>query len=50
MLINTHLWGMNAYGAPLWHLRRQHDAQPSMFDAYLASFDEVWSNATAVEG
>lgn len=49
MLVNAHLWGMNAYGAPLWHLRRAHDARPSMFDAYLASFDEVWSTATPVE-
>jgi transcriptional regulator with XRE-family HTH domain len=49
MLVNAHLWGMNAYGAPLWHLRRVPDAAPGMFDTYLASFDEVWSIATTVE-
>lgn len=49
MLVNAHLWGMNAYGAPLWHLRRVPDAQPSMFDTYLASFDEVWATATTIQ-
>lgn len=48
MLVNAHLWGMNAYGAPLWYLRRVPDTQPSLFDAYLSSFDEVWSAATSV--
>jgi hypothetical protein len=50
MLVNAHLWGMNAYGAPLWHLRREPDAEPILFDAYLTSFDEVWAAGTALEG
>jgi hypothetical protein len=33
----------------LWHLRRVPETQPSMFDTYLASFDEVWATATIVQ-
>lgn len=43
MLVNAHLWGMNAYGAPMWHLRRRQDGDSSLFDAYATSFDDVWS-------
>ncbi len=25
MLVNAHAWGVNAYGAPMWHLRRNSD-------------------------
>jgi hypothetical protein len=50
MLVNAHLWGMNAYGAPLWHLRRHADVEPSIFDAYAASFEDVWASGTTVEG
>jgi transcriptional regulator with XRE-family HTH domain len=45
VLVNAHLWGMNAYAAPLWHLRRVEDDQHSLFDTYMASFDEVWAAA-----
>ncbi|MEU2828259.1 hypothetical protein ABZ667_06235 [Streptomyces lavendulae] len=36
-LINAHVWGVNAYGAPVWHLRRAEGG--SMFDTYAGSFD-----------
>jgi hypothetical protein len=46
MLVNAHVWGVNAYGAPVWHLRRSRAG--GMFDTYAASFDAVWSTATPV--
>jgi len=45
-LVNAHVWGANAYAAPLWHLRR-HEAG-GMFDTYAESFDAVWTTATPV--
>jgi hypothetical protein len=50
MLVNAHLWGMNAYGAPLWHLRRAETGPASLFDAYAASLDEIWTGAEPCEG
>ncbi|MEV8017153.1 helix-turn-helix transcriptional regulator [Streptomyces sp. NPDC086554] len=46
MLVNAHVWGLNAYGAPVWHLR-QHSAG-RMFDSYAESFNAVWDTATPV--
>ena len=43
LLVNAHLWGVNAYRAPVIHLRRV--APTSLFDAYAASFDAVWATA-----
>ncbi|MFJ9854197.1 XRE family transcriptional regulator [Streptomyces sp. NPDC101150] len=48
MLVNAHVWGANAYAAPVWHLRR-NDAG-GMFDGYAASFNAVWAAATPVQG
>ncbi|MFF8384896.1 helix-turn-helix domain-containing protein [Streptomyces kanasensis] len=48
MLVNAHVWGVNAYGAPVWHLRRHGDG--GMFDTYAGSFDAVWETARPVEG
>ncbi|MEU4097767.1 XRE family transcriptional regulator [Streptomyces sp. NPDC026673] len=45
-LVNAHLFGVNAYGAPVWHLRRHSDG--GMFDGYAESFDAVWAAATPV--
>ncbi|MFE2096994.1 XRE family transcriptional regulator [Streptomyces sp. NPDC059468] len=45
-LVNAHVWGVNAYGAPVWHLRRS--GQGGMFDTYASSFDAVWETATPV--
>ncbi|MFE1957613.1 XRE family transcriptional regulator [Streptomyces sp. NPDC059479] len=45
-LVNAHVWGVNAYAAPVWHLRR-HETR-GMFDTYADSFDAVWATATPV--
>lgn len=47
MFVNAHVWGVNAYGAPVWQLRR-HGAG-GMFDTYAESFDAVWNTARPVE-
>lgn len=48
MLVNAHVWGVLAYGAPAWHLRRHGDG--GKFDTYAGSFDAVWETAHPVEG
>lgn len=48
VLVNAHVWGENAYGAPVWHLRRS--SAGGMFDTYADSFDAVWETARHVEG
>ncbi|MFE1444442.1 XRE family transcriptional regulator [Streptomyces sp. NPDC058739] len=45
-LVNGHVWGVNAYAAPVWHLRR--NGPGGMFDTYADSFDAVWATATPV--
>ncbi|MEU5486933.1 XRE family transcriptional regulator [Streptomyces sp. NPDC020196] len=45
-LVNAHVWGVNAYKAPVWHLRR--NGEDGMFDTYAGSFDAVWATATPV--
>ncbi|PAK25778.1 XRE family transcriptional regulator [Streptomyces sp. alain-838] len=47
MLVNGHVFGVNAYGAPVWQLRRAEDG--GMFDTYVSSFDAVWETARPVE-
>ncbi|MFF8016426.1 helix-turn-helix domain-containing protein [Streptomyces sp. NPDC007929] len=47
MLVNAHVFGVNAYGAPVWHLRRNTDG--GMFDTYADSFNTVWESGTPVE-
>jgi hypothetical protein len=41
MLVNAHVFGMNAYGAPLWHLRRESEG--GIFDGYAESYEAVWA-------
>ncbi|MFI7339139.1 XRE family transcriptional regulator [Streptomyces sp. NPDC050085] len=48
VLVNAHVWGVNAYGAPVWHLRRSGSG--GMFDTYTESFNAVWETARPVEG
>ncbi|MGW3388211.1 XRE family transcriptional regulator [Streptomyces cinereoruber] len=48
VLANAHAWGVNAYGAPVWHLRR--NSAGGMFDTYAESFNAVWETARPVEG
>ncbi|MGA4839083.1 XRE family transcriptional regulator [Streptomyces sp. G45] len=47
MLVNSHVWGVNAYGAPVWLIRRTENG--GMFDTYTTSFDAVWDTAQPVE-
>ncbi|MEV0439283.1 XRE family transcriptional regulator [Streptomyces spectabilis] len=47
MLVNSHVWGVNAYGAPVWQLRRVEAG--GMFDTYAASFEAVWHTAEPVK-
>jgi transcriptional regulator with XRE-family HTH domain len=44
MLVNTHVWGLSAFGAPVLHLRRL--VEGGVFDTYAQSFESVWSTAT----
>ncbi|MFD7730227.1 XRE family transcriptional regulator [Kitasatospora phosalacinea] len=46
-LVNAHVWGVNAFAAPVWHLRRTGAGK--LFDTYAASFDAVWNAALPVE-
>ncbi|MFF1907871.1 helix-turn-helix domain-containing protein [Kitasatospora sp. NPDC058218] len=47
ILVNAHVWGVNAFGALVWHLRRA--GTNGLFDTYTSSFDAVWSAARPVE-
>ncbi|MCM1945466.1 helix-turn-helix domain-containing protein [Streptomyces sp. G2] len=47
MLVNAHVWGVNAYGAPVWHLRQTGGG--TMFNTYAESFNAVWETARPVE-
>lgn len=47
LLVNAHVWGANAYGAPVWHLRR--NGEGGMFDTYGQSFDAVRATAKPVQ-
>lgn len=46
MLVNMHIWGANAYAAPVLHLKETRGGP--LFESYLASFDEVWQSAKAL--
>jgi transcriptional regulator with XRE-family HTH domain len=48
VMVNAHVWGVNAYGSPLWHLRRASEG--GMFNTYAQSFEAVWTTAVPVEG
>lgn len=47
LLVNTHIYGMPAYAAPVVHLRKV--AGGSMVTNYLDSFERVWNSATLWE-
>jgi hypothetical protein len=47
MVINTHVWGANAYLAPTYHLRRLDGG--TLFDTYARSFDAVWATSKPVQ-
>lgn len=46
MLVNTHVYGIGAYLAPVLHLRRLPGA--GLFDTYAKSIDHTWENARPV--
>jgi transcriptional regulator with XRE-family HTH domain len=46
LLVNAHIWGVNAYLAPVLHLRRL--AGGSLFDTYSDSFDAVWETSRPI--
>ncbi|MFC7217966.1 XRE family transcriptional regulator [Streptomyces polyrhachis] len=48
VLVNAHVFGVNAYAAPVWQLRRVEDG--GLFDTYAQSFAAVWDTARPVEG
>jgi transcriptional regulator with XRE-family HTH domain len=41
MLVNAHVYGCNAFSAPVLHLRRR--LKGGLFDTYLQSFEAVWT-------
>jgi len=47
LLVNSHLWGINAFGAPIWHLRQTQSG--SMAKSYLQSFEAVWEQSRPVQ-
>ncbi|MDT0270039.1 helix-turn-helix transcriptional regulator [Streptomyces sp. DSM 44915] len=46
MLVNTHVYGIGAYLAPVLHLRKLSGA--SLFDTYAESIDHTWAKARPV--
>jgi hypothetical protein len=42
-LINTHVWGANAYSAPVMHIRKLGGGH--LFSTYMQSFEAVWENS-----
>jgi hypothetical protein len=47
LMVNGHIFGINAFSAPVWHLRR--GASGSLADTYQDSFEMVWERARPVE-
>lgn len=45
MLINTHIYGRNAFDAPVLEIHRT--VRGGLFDAYAESFEAVWDRATS---
>jgi len=44
LFVNTHIYGMGAYLAPVMHLRRVPGAD--LFSTYADSFEKVWADAS----
>lgn len=43
VMVNTHIWGRNAFAAPVLHVQRL--GKDGLFDSYAASFEAVWASA-----
>jgi hypothetical protein len=48
LLVNTHIYGMMASNAPVFHLRKIPSGD--MVSTYTESFERVWDGAKPVEG
>jgi hypothetical protein len=48
ILVNTHIYGVTAALAPVWHLRKI--AGGEIAATYLESFEQVWDTAVPVPG
>jgi transcriptional regulator with XRE-family HTH domain len=48
VLVNTHLFGVTAAHAPVWHLRKLPGGE--LASSYIDSFERVWETATPVDG
>jgi hypothetical protein len=48
LLVNTHIYGITAAYAPVWHLRKV--AGGELASAYLDSFERVWETAKPIQG
>ena len=48
LLVNTHIYGVMANNAPVFHLRKIPGGE--MASSYLESFERVWESATPYEG
>jgi transcriptional regulator with XRE-family HTH domain len=48
LLVNTHIYGITAALAPVWHLRKVPGGE--IATAYLDSFERVWESAVPIDG
>ena len=48
VLVNTHVFGVTAAHAPVWHLRKLPGGE--LAGLYIDSFERVWETATPVDG
>ena len=48
MLVNTHVYGVTAAYAPVWHLRKLPAGE--LAGLYIDSFERVWETATPLDG
>ena len=48
VLVNTHLFGVTAAHAPVWHLRKLPAGE--LAGLYIDSFERVWETATPLDG
>jgi hypothetical protein len=48
LLVNTHVFGLSAAEAPVWHLRKVTGGE--IVSTYLESFERVWETGVPVKG
>ncbi len=46
LLVNTHIYGLPAASAPVWHLKKVAGGEIAL--TYLESFERVWETGTPV--